>query len=68
MREMIREINQGILIGENIHVRVLEIRGNSVRLGISAPRAEFPRIHDYREENLLIELPDSSHEPLQPVR
>lgn len=68
MRLMTREVNQGVIIGENVHVTVLEIRGNTVRLGISCPRAEYPSISDYREETLLIELPDSSAEPLQSVR
>ena len=68
MRVMTREVNQGVIIGENVHVTVLEIRGNTVRLGISGPRAEFPNIYDYHEETLHIELPDRSAEPLQPVR
>jgi hypothetical protein len=65
---MAREVNQGVIIGENVHVKVLEIRGNSVRLGISCPRAEYPSIYDYHEETLLVELPDNSPEPLQAVR
>jgi carbon storage regulator len=68
MRVMTREVNQGVIIGENVHVRVLEIRGNLVRLGISCPRAESPSLYDYREEILRIELPESSAEPLQSVR
>ena len=33
-----RKLNQEIRISENIVVRVLEIKGNQVRLGIVAPR------------------------------
>ena len=68
MRVMTREVNQGVIIGEKVHVTVLEIRGNTVRLGISCPRAEFPSIYDYHEETLNIELPERAAEPLQPVR
>ncbi len=68
MRVMTREVNQGVIIGENVHVTVLEIRGNLVRLGISCPRAEYPSLSDYREEIVRIELPDGSAEPLHSVR
>ena len=68
MRVMTREVNQGVIIGENVHVTVLEIRGNFVRLGISIPRAEYPSLSDYREETVCIELPEASAEPLQSVR
>ena len=68
MRVMTREVNQGVVIGEKVHVMVLEIQGNTVRLGISCPRAEFPSIYDYREETLQIEPPERSAERLQPIR
>jgi carbon storage regulator CsrA len=68
MRVMTREVNQGVIIGENVHVTVLEIKGNVVRLGISCPRAEYPSLDDYREETVVIELPETSAEPLQSVR
>ena len=32
-----RKINETILIGENISIKVVEIRGKQVRLGIQAP-------------------------------
>lgn len=32
-----RKSNEEIIIGSDIHVKVLEISGNRVRLGISAP-------------------------------
>lgn len=68
MRVMTREVNQGVIIGDNVHVTVLEIRGNLVRLGISCPRAEYPSLSDYREETVRIELPETSAEPLESVR
>ena len=33
-----RKLNQEIMIGENVKVTVLKVRGNTVRLGIEAPR------------------------------
>lgn len=37
MREMLRKVNEGVIIGDNIQVTVLEVKENSVRLGISCP-------------------------------
>ena len=68
MRVMTREVNQGVIIGGNVHVTVLEIQENRVRLGISCPRAESPGIYDYREETVYIELSETSPEPLETVR
>jgi carbon storage regulator len=36
-----RKTNESIMIGDNIVVTVVDIRGDSVRLGIAAPR-EIP--------------------------
>ena len=33
-----RKLNQEIIIGDGIKVRVLKIKGNTIRLGIDAPR------------------------------
>lgn len=33
-----RKLKQEILIGENIKITVLKVKGNSIRLGIEAPR------------------------------
>lgn len=33
-----RNINQSIIIGDNITLTVLEVRGKQVRLGINAPK------------------------------
>lgn len=50
-----RKLKQEILIGENIKITVLKVKGNTVRLGIEAPRD----VHVVRGE-----LPQFSEEPI----
>ncbi len=38
MLVLTRKINESIFIGDNIEVKVVEISGKSVKLGIEAPR------------------------------
>ncbi len=33
-----RKTNESIIIGENIEIRIVEVAGKSVKLGIDAPR------------------------------
>ncbi len=46
MLVLTRSTNQSIMIGPDIVVTVLEVRGDNVRLGIAAPRS----VAVYREE------------------
>jgi carbon storage regulator len=46
MLVLTRRTNQSIVIGQNVTVTVLEIRGDQVRLGIRAPR----EVSVHREE------------------
>ena len=46
MLVLTRSANQSIMIGPDIVVTVLDVRGDNVRLGISAPRS----VAVYREE------------------
>jgi len=48
MLVLTRRTNQSIVIGEDVVITVVEIRGEQVRLGISAPR----HVSVYREEVL----------------
>ena len=41
-----RKINEKIMIGEDISVSIIEIRGDQVRLGVDAPKT----IKVYRQE------------------
>ena len=46
MLVLTRKLDESIIIGENIEIKVLEVRGEQVRLGIVAPRS----ISVYRKE------------------
>lgn len=48
MLVLTRRTNQSIVIGSNVTITIVEIRGEQVRLGISAPRD----VSVYREEVL----------------
>lgn len=56
MLVLTRKQNEEIVIGDNVKVTVLQIKGNSIRLGIEAPkevrivRAELPVAAECREE------------------
>ena len=38
MLVLTRRLEQRVIIGENITVTILEIRGNQIRIGIEAPK------------------------------
>lgn len=46
MLVLTRRVEEGIVIGDEVRVRVLEIKGHQVKLGIEAPRTTGV----YREE------------------
>jgi len=46
MLVLTRKLGEVIRIGESVTIRVLEVKGNQVRLGVDAP----PEIRIYREE------------------
>ena len=56
-----RRVGESIVIGDDVRVTVLEVRGDVVRVGIKAPRA----VTVHREE-LLRELEESNRESASP--
>jgi len=48
MLVLARKVGQSIIINDDIHILVIEVRGDQVRLGIEAPRS----IPVYRKELL----------------
>ncbi len=67
-----RKLNQEIVIGENVKITVLKIKGNTVRLGIEAPRnvrvirGELPKHVDQPETmaEVTIVFNNDSEKPL----
>jgi len=55
MLVLTRRVNERIVIGDNVVVTVLEVRGEQVRLGIEAPRD----VKVFREEVLLRDQHDA---------
>jgi len=58
MQVVSRQVNEGIVIGDDIYVTVLNIQDNYVRLGISSPN-DSP---SYWEQTLYCEAAESRHE------
>ncbi len=65
MLVLTRKLQQSIIIGDEIEVVVLEVRGEQVRLGIRAPknvtvhRKEiYEQIHDENEESAKVNPED----------
>jgi len=54
-----RRIQEAIIIGDDVTIRVLSIRGNQVRLGIDAPKS----IPVHREEIYHLNKRDKNNEP-----
>lgn len=53
-----RQVNEGLVIGNDIHVTVLDIHEDHVRLAISSPHDE----PSYREETLFWEQAEAARE------
>ncbi|MGQ0826039.1 MAG: carbon storage regulator CsrA [Actinomycetota bacterium] len=58
-----RRANQSIMIGHDIVVTVLEVRGDQVRLGIKAPRSI-----DVHREEIWAQLRDANRDAVAPSK
>jgi carbon storage regulator len=77
MLVLTRKVNQSIMIGDEIEIVVLEVRGEQVRIGVKAPRSvpvHRREIYDsIRQENLMSaqtqpeDLPQTGGDP-KPVK
>lgn len=57
MLALTRKINQSIIIGNDIEITVLEIKGDQVKIGINAPKS----IPVYRKE-IYIQIQEANKE------
>jgi carbon storage regulator len=58
-----RRANQSIMIGHEVVVTVLEVRGDQVRLGIKAPRSI-----DVHREEIFAQLQQANRDAVKPSR
>ena len=63
MLVLTRRANQSIMIGHDIVVTVLEVRGDQVRLGIKAPRSI-----DVHREEIWAQLRDANRDAVAPSK
>ncbi len=61
MLVLTRRANQSIMIGHEIVVTVLEVRGDQVRLGIKAPRSI-----DVHREEIFAQLQQANRDAVRP--
>ena len=60
-----RKLNESIVIGENIVVTVIDIRGDKIRLGIEAPRHVSVHRREVYERIKPLNPPDTEGQPPQ---
>jgi carbon storage regulator len=58
-----RRVNQEIMIGDNISVMVIEIRGDKVRLGVQAPANIPVHRHEVHEATQKEKLDTITYDP-----
>ncbi|MDD7402602.1 MAG: carbon storage regulator CsrA [Butyribacter sp.] len=62
MLALARKINQSIMIGNDIEVTLLEIKGDQVKIGISAPKS----VPIYRKE-IYLQIQEENKNAVQEV-
>lgn len=60
MLALTRKLNESIMIGNEVEVTILEIKGDQVKIGINAPKA----IPVYRKE-IYIQIQQSNKESIE---
>ncbi|MGN1204307.1 MAG: carbon storage regulator CsrA [Lachnospiraceae bacterium] len=61
MLALSRKKNEAIIIGNNIEITVLEVKGDQVKIGISAPKD----VPVYRKE-VFLQIQESNKEAINP--
>lgn len=57
MLALSRKLNQSIIIGNNVEITILEIKGDQVKIGINAPKS----VGIYRKE-IYLQIQESNKE------
>ena len=65
MLALSRKVNEEIVIGNNIHIKVVRVDGNRIRLGISAPQEMSIRRHEVAFESGEIETESGNRRPAE---
>jgi carbon storage regulator len=62
MLALARKQNESIMLGNDIEITLLEIKGDQVKLGISAPKS----VPIYRKE-IYLQIQEENKQAMQPV-
>lgn len=62
MLALARKVNESIMLGSDIEVTLLEIKGDQVKLGISAPKS----VPIYRKE-IFLQIQEENRQAMQGV-
>lgn len=60
MLALSRKVNESIIIGNDIEITILEVKGDQVKIGISAPKS----VPIYRKE-LYLQIKESNKEAVE---
>jgi len=62
MLVLTRKVDESIIIGEDVHIRILALSGNQVKIGISAPRSLRILRKEVHDEIMSGQREDTSHD------